>query len=192
MGAKSTSMEPHFINRNPIRPPFPVGLQIAYFAMGCFWGAERLFWKMPGVFSTAVGYTGGHVQNPTYERVCSGNTGHAETVQVVYNPQLVTYDSLLQAFWNNHNPTTLNRQGNDIGSQYRSAIFFTTPEQQTQAEASKTRYQAVLGQRSIVTEIEPAGEFYYAEDYHQQYLGKNPDGYCGLAGLDVKCPQEGL
>lgn len=194
-GMGHTAMERadlHFVNHNPIRPPFPAGLETTYFAMGCFWGAERLFWSVNGVYSTAVGYSGGQVQDPTYKQVCSGRTGHAETVQVVFNPQRVTYETLLRTFWDNHNPTTLNSQGNDHGTQYRSALFCSNPEQLAQAEASKGKYQASLGERRIVTEISPASEFYYAEDYHQQYLGKNPDGYCGLHGLPTKFPQEGL
>lgn len=182
----------HFVTHNPIRPPFPPGLETAYFAMGCFWGAERLFWKMGGVFSTAVGYAGGQVEDPTYKQVCTGRTGHTETVQVVFDPQRLTYETLLRAFWDNHNPTTLNCQGNDYGTQYRSAVFCTNPEQLAQAEASKAKYQAALGERRIVTEIQPAAAFYYAEDYHQQYLGKDPEGYCGLCGLPTKFPQEGL
>lgn len=186
------SAKVHFVTRNSIRPPFPPGLETAYFAMGCFWGAERLFWTMGGVFSTAVGYAGGDVTEPTYKQVCTGRTGHTETVQVVFDPQTLTYQTLLQAFWDNHNPTTLNYQGNDHGTQYRSAVFCTNPGQLAQAEASKAKYQAALGERRIVTVIQPAAEFYYAEDYHQQYLGKNPEGYCGLCGLPTKFPQEGL
>ena len=186
------SAKVHFVTHNPIRPPFPPGLETAYFAMGCFWGAERLFWTMGGVFSTAVGYAGGDVTEPTYKQVCTGRTGHTETVQVVFDPQTLTYQTLLQAFWDNHNPTTLNYQGNDHGTQYRSAVFCTNPGQLAQAEASKAKYQAALRDRRIVTVIQPAAEFYYAEDYHQQYLGKNPEGYCGLCGLPTKFPQEGL
>ncbi len=181
----------HFVNGNPIAPPFPAGLETAVFGLGCFWGAERIFWKTPGVYSTAVGYAGGVTPNPTYEETCSGRTGHAEVVQVVYDPSLVTYDDLLKKFWEGHNPTQGMRQGNDFGTQYRSAIYTTSPAQLQSAMESKDRYQAELdrsGFGEITTEIREAGPFFYAEDYHQQYLGKNPNGYCGLGGTGVSCP----
>ena len=181
----------HFVNGNPIAPPFPAGLETAVFGLGCFWGAERIFWKTPGVYTTAVGYAGGITPNPTYEETCSGRTGHAEVVLVVYDPALVTYDELLKKFWEGHNPTQGMRQGNDVGTQYRSSIYTTTPAQLESALASKARYQAELdrsGFEEISTEIREAGPFYYAEDYHQQYLGKNPNGYCGLGGTGVSCP----
>jgi peptide-methionine (S)-S-oxide reductase len=181
----------HFVNGNPIVPPFPAGLETAVFGLGCFWGAERIFWKTPGVYSTAVGYAGGITPNPTYEETCSGRTGHAEVVLVVYDPALVTYDELLRKFWEGHNPTQGMRQGNDLGTQYRSSIYTTSPAQLVSAMASKARYQTELdrsGFGEITTEIREAGPFYYAEDYHQQYLGKNPNGYCGLGGTGVSCP----
>ena len=181
----------HFVNGNPIVPPFPAGLETAVFGLGCFWGAERIFWKTPGVYSTAVGYAGGVTPNPTYEETCSGRTGHAEVVLVVYDPALVTYDELLKKFWEGHNPTQGMRQGNDVGTQYRSSIYTTSPAQLETALASKERYQSELnrsGFGEITTEIREAGPFYYAEDYHQQYLGKNPSGYCGLGGTGVSCP----
>jgi peptide-methionine (S)-S-oxide reductase len=181
----------HFVNGNPIAPPFPAGLESAVFGLGCFWGAERIFWKTPGVYTTAVGYAGGVTPNPTYEETCSGRTGHAEVVLVVYDPALVTYDELLKKFWEGHNPTQGMRQGNDVGTQYRSTIYTTTPAQLESALASKARYQAELdrsGFGEITTEIRETGPFYYAEDYHQQYLGKNPNGYCGLGGTGVSCP----
>ena len=168
----------HFVNGNPIVPPFPAGLETAVFGLGCFWGAERIFWKTPGVYSTAVGYAGGITPNPTYEETCSGRTGHAEVVLVVYDPALVSYDELLKKFWEGHNPTQGMRQGNDVGTQYRSSIYTTTPAQLESALASKARYQAELNRNGfgeITTEIREAGPFYYAEDYHQQYLGKNPE-----------------
>jgi peptide-methionine (S)-S-oxide reductase len=169
----------------------PQGAEVAYFALGCFWGAERLFWRMPGVLVTAVGYQGGHTPNPTYEEVCTGETGHAEVVKVVYDPQRLPFTTLLQAFWEAHDPTQGMRQGNDIGTQYRSALFPTTEAQRTAAEASRTAYEIKLraaGFPSITTEILPAPPFYYAEPYHQQYLDRNPDGYCGLKGTGVSCP----
>jgi peptide-methionine (S)-S-oxide reductase len=171
----------HFVNRHRIAPPFPAGLQEAVFGMGCFWGAEKLFWKLPGVYATAVGYAGGHTPNPTYQEVCSGLTGHTEVVKVIFDPAITSYEDLLQTFWENHNPTEGMRQGNDIGTQYRSAIYTSGPEQQQLAEQSRAHFQgrlttARLG--TITTEIAPAPTFYYAEDYHQQYLAKNPDGYC--------------
>jgi peptide-methionine (S)-S-oxide reductase len=181
----------HFVNGHTIVPPFPVGLETAVFGLGCFWGAERIFWKTPGVYSTAAGYAGGLTPNPTYEETCSGRTGHAEVVLVVYDPTLVTYDDLLKKFWEGHNPTQGMRQGNDVGTQYRSAIYTTTPAQYEAALASKARYQSELnraGFGDITTEIREAGPFYYAEDYHQQYLGKNANGYCGLGGTGVTCP----
>jgi peptide-methionine (S)-S-oxide reductase len=182
---------PHFVNGNPIKPPFPEGIERAQFALGCFWGAERLFWQAPGVFSTAVGYAGGHTRNPSYEEVCSGRTGHTEVVHVAYDPRKISYAALLKLFWEGHDPTQGMRQGNDIGTQYRSAIYCYTPEQKVQAEASKDAYEAELvriGYQGITTEIRDAPEFYYAEDYHQQYLAKNPGGYCGLGGTGVTCP----
>jgi peptide-methionine (S)-S-oxide reductase len=181
----------HFVNGNRIIPPFPEGMQTAVFGMGCFWGAERIFWQTPGVYSTAVGYAGGYTPNPTYRETCTGMTGHAEVVLVVYDPQLVTYEQLLRRFWEGHDPTQGMRQGNDVGSQYRSAIYATSPEQLRLAEASRDMYQGELtraGYGAITTEIREAGPFYYAEDYHQQYLGKNPGGYCGIGGTGVACP----
>ena len=172
-------------------PPFPDGTARAVFGMGCFWGAEKVFWSIPGVYTTAVGYAGGSTPNPTYEEVCSGRTGHTEAVLVVYDPAVVSYEELLRAFWENHDPTQGMRQGNDIGTQYRSAIYFTDDAQRGEAEASRDRYQEALhaaGQRDITTEIAPADEFFYAEGYHQQYLAKNPMGYCGLGGTGVSCP----
>jgi peptide-methionine (S)-S-oxide reductase len=181
----------HFVNGNPIEPPFPAGLETAVFGLGCFWGAERIFWQTPGVFSTAAGYAGGVTPNPSYEETCSGRTGHAEVVLVVYDPAQVTYEQLLTKFWEGHNPTQGMRQGNDVGTQYRSSIYTTSPAQLEAALASKARYQSELdrsGFGQITTEIREAGPFYYAEDYHQQYLGKNPGGYCGLGGTGVSCP----
>jgi peptide-methionine (S)-S-oxide reductase len=181
----------HAVLGTPMTPPFPEGYEVAYLALGCFWGAERLFWQLPGVYTTAVGYAGGYTPNPTYEEVCTGRTGHTETVLVVFDPAKLTYADVLRSFWEGHNPTQGMRQGNDVGSQYRSAIFYTTPEQQRIAEASKVAYEDQLkasGHGAITTEIAPAGEFYYAEDYHQQYLHKVPNGYCGLGGTGVSCP----
>ena len=183
--------ETHFVNGNRIVPPFPPGLETAVFGLGCFWGAERIFWNTPGVYSTAVGYAGGVTPNPTYEETCSGRTGHSEVVLVVYDPSLVGYDALLRKFWEGHNPTQGMRQGNDVGTQYRSVIYTTSPAQLDTALASKDKYQSELdrsGFGEITTEIREAGPFYYAEDYHQQYLGKNPSGYCGLGGTGVSCP----
>jgi peptide-methionine (S)-S-oxide reductase len=183
--------EAHFVNGHPLAPPFPAGLETAIFGLGCFWGAERCFWRLPGVYTTAVGYGGGQTPNPTYEEVCSGMTGHAEVVLVVFDPKQVSYDTLLKTFWESHDPTQGMRQGNDTGTQYRSAIYTTTPEQRRQAEASRDMYQKALkaaGRGAITTEVREAGEFYYAEDYHQQYLAKNPGGYCGLGGTGVSCP----
>ena len=171
----------HFVNQHRITPPFPAGLEEAVFGMGCFWGAEKLFWKLPGVYSTAVGYAGGHTPNPSYEEVCSGRTGHTEVVKVVFDPKITSYEDLLQTFWEQHNPTEGMRQGNDVGTQYRSAIYTHGAEQQKIAEESRTHFQSQLTAArlgSITTEIRPAPTFYYAEGYHQQYLAKNPDGYC--------------
>jgi peptide-methionine (S)-S-oxide reductase len=183
--------ETHFVNFHRIQPPFPDGLELAQFGLGCFWGAERKFWELDGVWSTAVGYSGGYTPNPTYEEVCSGRTGHAETVLVVYDPEKVSYEELLRTFWESHDPTQGMRQGNDIGTQYRSAIYTYTPEQRKAAEATKEAYQERLdgaGYGAITTEIADAPDFYWAEDYHQQYLAKNPMGYCGLGGTGVACP----
>jgi peptide-methionine (S)-S-oxide reductase len=180
--------ETHFVNGHRIVPPFPAGLREALFAMGCFWGAERLFWQLPGVYSTAVGYAGGFTANPTYQEVCTGQTGHAEVVRVIYDPQKISYPELLRVFWESHDPTQGMRQGNDVGTQYRSAIYVLDKEQREAAEASKRTYQARLtaaGRGTITTEIRDAPEFFYAEDYHQQYLAKNPDGYCGIGGCGV-------
>jgi peptide-methionine (S)-S-oxide reductase len=180
--------ETHFENGNRIVPPFPAGLERAMFALGCFWGAERKLWQVPGVYSTAVGYAAGFTPNPTYEEVCSGMTGHAEVVLVVYDPKRVTYQQLLKVFWESHDPTQGMRQGNDVGTQYRSGIYPFNDEQRKLAEASLRNYQEQLaraGHGRISSEIKPAGEFYYAEDYHQQYLAKNPGGYCGLGGCGV-------
>jgi len=180
----------HVVLGTPMEPPFP-GKQLAMFAMGCFWGAERKFWELEGVYSTAVGYAGGYTPNPTYREVCTGKTGHAEVVRVAFDPKLVSYDKLLKVFWENHDPTQGMRQGNDIGTQYRSAIYWYNEEQRKAAEASRDAYQPVLkaaGYGSITTELREAPEFYYAEDYHQQYLQKNPEGYCGLGGTGVSCP----
>lgn len=181
----------HFVNGHPLLPPFPEGLERALFAMGCFWGAERRFWEAPGVYSTAVGYAAGSTTDPTYKQVCSGNTGHAEVVQVLFDPAVISYAELLQLFWESHNPTQGMRQGNDIGTQYRSGIYVTSEAQREKAEASRDAYQQALTERGfgpITTEILEAPEFYYAEDYHQQYLAKNPAGYCGLGGTGVVCP----
>jgi peptide-methionine (S)-S-oxide reductase len=180
----------HFVLRSPLTPPFPAGVVEAQFGMGCFWGAERLFWKIPGVVSTSVGYAGGYTPNPTYEEVCSGRTGHTEIVRVFFDPAQVSYDALLKTFWERHDPTQGLRQGNDIGSQYRSAIYCIDEAQMSAAEASRERYQRGLDAAKlgpITTEIRPAPEFFAAEDYHQQYLAKNPDGYCGLGGTGVVC-----
>jgi peptide-methionine (S)-S-oxide reductase len=183
--------ERHFVLGTPLRPPFPDGFQTAVVGMGCFWGAERVFWQAPGVHTTAVGYAGGHTPNPTYEEVCSGSTGHTEAVLVVFDPALTSYEEILRLFWENHNPTQGMRQGNDVGTQYRSAIYFGDPGQQAAAERMRDAYAAKLaaaGHGEITTEIAPAGPFYYAEEYHQQYLAKNPNGYCGLGGTGVSCP----
>lgn len=181
----------HYVNGNDITPPFPAGMELALFGLGCFWGAERKFWQTQGVYSTAVGYAAGVTPNPTYREVCSGMTGHNEVVQVVYDPSKVSYDTLLKVFWESHNPTQGMRQGNDVGTQYRSGIYVYSPAQRQQAETSLKAYQAELkqaGYGEITTEILDAPEFYYAEDYHQQYLAKNPGGYCGLGGTGVSCP----
>jgi len=183
--------ETHAVNGQRIKPPFAANLETAIFGLGCFWGAERLFWEAPGVVSTAVGYAGGFTPNPTYKEVCSGQTGHAEVELVVFDPSVISYEQLLKTFWEEHDPTQGMRQGNDHGSQYRSAIFTTSEAQQATAEASRDMFQKQLdkaGYGRITTEIQPAGEFYYAEDYHQQYLHKIPNGYCGLAGTGVSCP----
>jgi peptide-methionine (S)-S-oxide reductase len=181
----------HYVNRQPLAPPFPAGLEQAMFGLGCFWGAERKFWEAPGVFTTAVGYAAGLTPNPDYEEVCSGLTGHNEVVLVVFDPKRVGYDVLLKIFWESHDPTQGMRQGNDVGTQYRSGIYVHSPEQRRQAEVSREAYQKVLSKArfgTITTEILDAPEFYYAEDYHQQYLAKNPGGYCGLGGTGVACP----
>lgn len=181
----------HYVNGHRILPPFPPGLREAVFGLGCFWGAERLFWQLPGVHSTAVGYAGGLTPNPTYEEVCTGRTGHAEAVRVLYDPERIDYEHLLKAFWESHDPTQGMRQQNDIGTQYRSVIFVTDAAQRQAAEDSARAYQARLSaahRGTITTEIRDAPQFYYAEDYHQQYLAKNPDGYCGLKGTGIACP----
>jgi peptide-methionine (S)-S-oxide reductase len=181
----------HHVSGRPVAPPYPAGLEVADFALGCFWGAERKFWKTPGVWVTAVGYQGGTTTSPSYEQVCSGRTGHAETVRVVFDPAAVSYQGLLKVFWEAHDPTQGMRQGNDIGTQYRSAIFTHGPGQQAAAEASRKAYGEALaraGHRAITTEIREAPEFFLAETHHQQYLSKNPDGYCGLGGTGVACP----
>ncbi|UXN74216.1 peptide-methionine (S)-S-oxide reductase MsrA [Devosia sp. A8/3-2] len=181
----------HYVNGAAFKGPYPEGSQTIYLGLGCFWGAERLFWQLPGVIVTAVGYQGGSTPNPSYEEVCSGQTGHTEAVKVVYDPKAISLDTLLKTFWEEHNPTEGMRQGNDVGTQYRSAIYTTTPEQAAVVAASKQAYQEALrarGTGAITTEISPAGEFYYAETYHQQYLAKNPNGYCGLQGTGVSCP----
>jgi peptide-methionine (S)-S-oxide reductase len=181
----------HHVNGAPLREPFPAGTERAIFALGCFCGAERKFWQTPGVVTTAVGYSGGFTPNPTYKEVCSGLTGHAEVVLVVYDPARIGYDQLLKVFWESHDPTQGMRQGNDAGTQYRSAIYYTSDDQRRAAEASRSAFQRKLadaGYGAITTAIAPAGAFYYAEDYHQQYLAKNPGGYCGLGGTGVSCP----
>jgi peptide-methionine (S)-S-oxide reductase len=181
----------HFVNGHPLRPPFPEGLETAVFALGCFWGAERVFWQTDGVFTTAVGYAGGFTPNPTYREVCSGHTGHTEAVLVVFDPAVVSYEELLKVFWEHHDPTQGMRQGNDVGTQYRSAVYTYSDAQQAAAEASRDRYREVLRAGhygDITTEIRSAPAFYYAEDYHQQYLAKNPGGYCGLGGTGLSCP----
>jgi peptide-methionine (S)-S-oxide reductase len=182
----------HFVNGRPLKGPYPEGFETAVFGLGCFWGAERKFWELgDGIHITAAGYAGGPTPNPTYEEVCSGRTGHTEVVLVVFDPRLVSYDALLKTFWESHDPTQGMRQGNDIGTQYRSAIYATSEAQMAAARASKAAYEKALAARGygvITTEIAPAGPFYFAEDYHQQYLAKNPGGYCGLGGTGVACP----
>jgi peptide-methionine (S)-S-oxide reductase len=183
--------ERHFVLGTPLRPPFPEGLQSALIAMGCFWGAERIFWQTPGVYTTAVGYAGGFTPNPTYEEVCSGSTGHSEAVLAVFDPAQTSYEELLRLFWEGHDPTQGMRQGGDVGTQYRSAIYFYDAAQQAAAQRTRDTYAELLhasGHGDITTEIAPAGPFYYAEDYHQQYLAKNPAGYCGIGGTGVSCP----
>ncbi len=181
----------HYVKQVPLKGPYPQGFEMAVFGLGCFWGAERKFWELPGVHVTAVGYAGGYTPNPTYEEVCSGLTGHNEVVLVVYDPNAISYEALLKTFWESHDPTQGMRQGNDVGTQYRSGIYTYSDEQRKAADASRERYQSALTDRGygeITTEILPAGEFYFAEDYHQQYLAKNPAGYCGLGGTGVSCP----
>ena len=191
---RSTAMKvpaTHHVTGAPLAPPFPAGAEIVLFGMGCFWGAERKFWTIAGVLSTAVGYAGGLTPNPTYEEVCSGATGHTEVVQVVYDPAVVPFATLLKTFWESHDPTQGMRQGNDVGTQYRSAIYATTPAQLAEARASKDAYQQALlaaGHGAVTTEVAGAPMFYYAEGYHQQYLAKNPRGYCGIGGTGVSCP----
>ncbi len=183
--------ERHFVNGNPLVGPWPEGFEIAVFGLGCFWGAERKFWETDGVYSTSVGYAGGFTANPTYEETCSGRTGHAEVVQVVFDPSKVSFDQLLKVFWENHDPTQGMRQGNDMGTQYRSAIYYTSEAQRSAIETSLAMYQQRLGTAGfgdITTEVKPLGDFFYAEPYHQQYLAKNPNGYCGIGGTGVSCP----
>jgi peptide-methionine (S)-S-oxide reductase len=181
----------HYVSGRPLKGPHPEGFETAIFGMGCFWGVERVFWPLPGVWVTSVGYAGGITPNPTYEETCTGRTGHAEVVQVVFNPNEITYAELLKQFWENHDPTQGMRQGNDVGTTYRSAIYWLGDEQRGEAEASRQAYQAALskaGRGTITTEIAPAGPYYFAEDYHQAYLAKNPAGYCGIGGTGVVCP----
>ena len=181
----------HFVNGNPLQPPFPEGMEMAIFGLGCFWGAERKFWQLEGVFTTAVGYAAGITPNPTYQEVCSGKTGHNEVVLVVFDPKVISYETLLKVFWESHNPTQGMRQGNDTGTQYRSGIYVYSDSQRKLAEATRDAYQKAIsgaGYGQITTEILDAPEFYYAEGYHQQYLAKNPGGYCGLGGTKVECP----
>lgn len=183
----------HAVLGNPLKPPFPAGLELAMFGLGCFWGAERKFWQQDGVYSTSVGYAAGMTPNPTYEEVCSGGTGHNEVVRVVFDPKKISYQQLLKVFWENHDPTQGMRQGNDVGTQYRSGIYVTSPAQKAAAETSRAVFQTALtkaGHGQITTEILDAPAFYYAETYHQQYLAKNPDGYCGLGGVGVSCDLE--
>src|SRR5947209_8786416 len=183
--------ERHHVNGHALEGPYPAGLEQAVFGLGCFWGAERKFWEAPGVYTTAVGYAGGYTPNPTYEEVCSGRTGHTEVVLVVFDPAKTSYDALLKLFWENHDPTQGMRQGNDVGTQYRSAIYVFDDEQLAAAEASRDAYDEVLQSKHfdpISTEIAKAGRFFYAEDYHQQYLQKNPNGYCGIGGTGISCP----
>jgi peptide-methionine (S)-S-oxide reductase len=190
--AQEMSISPnHFVTGASLKGPYPDGAETIYLGLGCFWGAERLFWQLPGVIVTAVGYQGGHTPNPTYEETCSGLTGHTEAVMVVYDPAIVSLETLLKTFWEEHDPTQGMRQGNDMGTQYRSAIYTTTPQQAEIVEQSRAAYADALrvkGLGPITTEIAPAGPFYFAETYHQQYLAKNPNGYCGLAGTGVSCP----
>jgi peptide-methionine (S)-S-oxide reductase len=181
----------HAVLGTPIKPPFPEGIEVAVFGMGCFWGAERIFWQAPGVYTTAVGYAGGYTRNPTYEEVCTAKTGHTEAVLVAFDPDKTSYEEMLRLFWEGHDPTQGMRQGNDVGTQYRSAIYYSNDEQREAAEASAAAFGQRLGEAGfgeITTEIAPAGDFYYAEDYHQQYLHKVPNGYCGLGGTGVSCP----
>lgn len=181
----------HFVLKTPLKPPFPAGLEEAVFGLGCFWGAERKFWQVAGVYSTSVGYAAGHTPNPTYEEVCSGQTGHNEVVRVIFDPRVVSFDALLKVFWENHDPTQGMRQGNDVGTQYRSGIYVTSPAQRVAANMSRQTYGALLqrvGHGPVTTEILDAPAFYYAEAYHQQCLAKNPGGYCGLGGTGVSCP----
>ncbi len=183
--------EVHYVNGRPLKGPHPEGFETAIFGMGCFWGVERVFWQLPGVWVTAAGYAGGFTPNPTYEETCTGLTGHAEVVQVVFNPHEISYAELLKTFWENHDPTQGMRQGNDVGTTYRSAIYYLNDEQKAEAEASRDAYQSALskaGRGAVTTEIAPAGPFYFAEDYHQAYLAKNPGGYCGIGGTGVTCP----
>jgi peptide-methionine (S)-S-oxide reductase len=183
----------HYVLGTPLQPPFPEGIETAVFAMGCFWGAERMFWQAEGVYTTAAGYAGGYTPNPSYEEVCSGSTGHAEAVLVAFDPDKTSYEQMLRIFWEGHDPTQGMRQGNDVGTQYRSAIYWASEDQRERAEASRAMYQDQLrtaGHGEITTEIAEAGAFYYAEDYHQQYLAKNPSGYCGVGGTGVSCPVE--
>ena len=183
--------ERHTVLGTPLVPPFPEGIETVQLGLGCFWGAERIFWRLPGVYTTAVGYAGGFTPNPSYREVCSGRTGHTEAVLVAYDPKVISFEQILKAFWEGHDPTQEMRQGNDVGTQYRSAIYTTTDAQLAAATASRDMYAEALGaahKGAISTEIHPAGEFYYAEDYHQQYLDKNPGGYCGLGGTGVACP----
>ena len=183
--------ERHLVLGTPLTPPFPEGTERAVFGLGCFWGAERIFWQAPGVYTTAAGYAGGITPNPTYEEVCSGRTGHAEVVLVVFHPEQIGYEHVLRLFWEGHDPTQGMRQGNDIGTQYRSAVYWTSDAQRAAAEVSRERFQHELtraGHGTITTELAPAGPFYYAEPYHQQYLSRNPNGYCGLGGTGVACP----
>ena len=181
----------HFVNGQPLKGPYPEGAQLAQFGMGCFWGVERIFWQLPGVYVTAVGYAGGHTPNPTYEEACSGRTGHTEAVLVVFDPKVTSYETLLKTFWEGHDPTQGMAQGNDVGTQYRSAIYTYDEAQAAAAERTKAMYEPALRARGygpVTTEIKPAGAFYFAEDYHQQYLAKNPGGYCGIGGTGVSCP----
>jgi len=190
-GARMPVPDAHFVNGHRLQPPFPAGFETAMFGLGCFWGAEKKFWQVPGVYSTAVGYAAGVTPNPTYREVCTGMTGHNEAVLVVFDPKVVSYETLLRVFWENHDPTQGMRQGNDVGTQYRSGIYFANDAQRAAAESARDMYQAELtreGYGKITTEILPAPEFYYAEEYHQQYLAKNPNGYCGLGGTGVTCP----